>query len=82
MPRDCPWSVTTFFVAAVDAATQVTPSRTFWIGKSIEYPEHLEMTAAVEAALTDDALQEAHHRGASMTLDEAIDYALNLLDDA
>jgi hypothetical protein len=64
---------------AVNAAERVTPARNF-LAQSQEYAGHFKMIAAVEAALSPDVLQQARRHGAAMTLDEAIDYALQLLD--
>ena len=42
----------------------------------------MQLKVDLESALTPDDLRHAQQQGATMTLDQAIDYALGLLEEA
>jgi predicted ATPase len=69
-------------LAAVDSALESTPARAQYFGGGFDSDLHQDMIAEVRSASTDDSYLQAHQRGAAMSLDDAIDYALNLLGDA
>jgi predicted ATPase len=64
-------------LAAVEAATHVPQP---WIDQRQEPADYRQCVDLIESTLPPDALQKAQQQGAAMTLDQATDYALDLLD--
>jgi non-specific serine/threonine protein kinase len=53
-----------------------------WFEVGNEESKHLRICDALESTLSTGTFDEVRQQGAAMTLDEATDYALNLLEDA
>jgi len=64
--------------AAVDAADDVDPP---WIDDAQEPGDYQQCVDLISATLTPDALQQAQLQGAAMTLKQATDYPLGLLEE-